>query len=49
MSTTPEQQLVERSLFSEDYPLSPVPMHARKPIWSIPGGKHEEAFLNAVN
>lgn len=35
MSTTPEQQLVERSQLNEDYPLSAVPLEARKSIWSL--------------
>ncbi len=35
MSSTSEQQLVDRSLSSEDYPLSAVPLDARKSIWSM--------------
>lgn len=35
MSTTPEQQLVERSQINEDYPLIAVPLEARKSIWLL--------------
>lgn len=34
-STSEEQQLIARSPVSEDYPLSAVPVSARKSIWSL--------------
>ncbi len=35
MSRASKQQLIERSPVSEDYPLSAVPLDARKSIWSM--------------
>lgn len=35
MSTTVKPQSIDRSQASEDYPLSAVPLEARKPIWSL--------------
>jgi cytosine permease len=35
MSTTSEQELVQQSQASEDYPLSAVPWESRKPLWSV--------------
>ncbi|GAB4378031.1 MAG: cytosine permease [Elainellaceae cyanobacterium] len=35
MSATTQGQIVDRSQAGEDYPLSAVPIDARKPIWSL--------------